>query len=355
MFWYLFFATVPVVVSLAVSFGYKKSIKTNDKAKRTFLIWCSIFMFLIIALRHREVGSNDSNNYYENWELLSTLNFNQLQTYAKTSNFETGYLLFVWVFSHVFPYGQFVFVLSAILFAIAVCRFIYLNSEDPELSFVMYICLGLYTFMVQGLRQSMAMSMCLLALEFCKKRKFWPFVLLILLAATFHTSAIIFAVVYFIYGFTLNIRTGFVSLGVAGILLIFSRQLAVIGNMLFEREYEGEVETGGFVAVAIYVIILVVTVVFSGKRRKEKDYSFFFFMTMLGAVFYLIRYIEVLIAERVSFYFMFGQLISLPNVISRFDKHVAFIVKCVVIALSFLLFVYRLSGDGLVAYRFFWQ
>lgn len=355
MFWYLFFATIPVLVSLIVSLSYKKSIKVNDKAKRTFLIWCGIAMFIMIALRHKDVGSNDSNNYFVNWEFLSNVSFSGLKAYIPESNFETGYLFFVWVFSHIFPSGQFVFILSALLFTTALCRYIYKNSEDPELSFVMYICLGLYTFMAQGLRQAMAMSICLFALEFCKKRKLLPFILLVLLATTFHTSAIVFVVVYFIYGFTLNIRTGIVSLGIAGLLLVFSKQIAAIGNMIFEREYVGEVESGGFVAVAIYVLILAVAIAFSGKKRKEKDYSFFVFMTLLGAVFYIMRYTEVQIAERISFYFMFGQLITLPAAISRFDKHVAFIVKCSVIALSFLLFAYRLNGDGLVVYRFFWQ
>lgn len=355
MFWYLFFATVPVWVSLAVSFSYKKSIKFNDKVKQKFLLWCGLFMFVIIAFRHKEVGSNDSQNYFNNWELLSGLTFDGLKSFMRDSSFEKGYLLFVWIFSHIFPEGQFVFIISALIFTVSVCRFIYINSEDPELSFVMFICLGLYSFMVQGLRQAIAMCICLFAIEFCKKRKFIPFILLVLLASTFHTSAIVFFVVYFIYGFTMNVRTAVAALGISGILIAFSGPIAAIGNIVFEREYENEVETGGFVAVAIYAIILLVAIVFSGKRRKEKNYSFFIFTTFLGAIFYLMRYTGVQVAERISFYFMFGQLIALPNAITRFDKHVSFIIKCVVIALSFALFTYRLSGDGLVAYRFFWQ
>lgn len=355
MFWYLFFATVPVWMSLAVSFSHKKSIKLNDKAKQKFLLLCGIFMFAIIAFRHKEVGSNDSQNYFNNWELLSGFTFDGLKSFMRESSFEKGYLLFVWFFSHIFPEGQFVFIISALIFTIAVCRFIYINSEDPELSFVMFICLGLYSFMVQGLRQAIAMSICLFAIEFCKKRKIVPFILLVLLATSFHTSAIVFLIVYFIYGFTLNVRTTSVAVALAGFLLAFSGQIASIGNMLFEREYEEDVETGGFVAVAIYVIILLVAIIFSGKRRKEKDYSFFVFMTFLGAVFYTMRYTGVLAAERISFYFMFGQIIALPNVISRFDKHVSFIIKCAVIVLCIALFAYRLSGDGLVVYRFFWQ
>ena len=355
MFWYLFFATVPVLVSLTVSWRYKKSIKFDDKAKRTFLLWCGLALFLIIALRHREVGSKDSNNYYENWELLSTFSFNELKLFSKESNFEGGYLLFAWFFSHLFPEGQVVFIISAMIFTISVCRFIYINSKDPELSFVMYICLGLYTFMAQGLRQSLAMSICLFAIELAKKRKFVPFLLLVLLATTFHSSSIVFLLVYFIYGPKISITTGLVGAVISGFLVVFSKQIAAIGNEIFNREYEGEIESGGYVAVSIYIIILIASIVCAGTRRKDKDYSFFVFMTFFGGIFYFLRYVGVDVFERISYYFLFGQIIALPNAISRFDKNVSFVIKSTVIVLCIALFAYRLSGDGLVVYKFFWQ
>ena len=355
MFWYLFFAAFPVMVSLLVELNQKKSIKTNDKAKRIFFILCGIAMFLIIALRHREVGSDDSGHYYDHWEEMSNLSYGFLRSYISEARFEPGYCTFVWLLSQVFQDGQYAFVISAIIFTVSVCRFIYLNSKDPELSFVMYICLGLYTFSVQGLRQAIAMSICLFAIEFVKKRKLIPFVLLVLLASTFHTSSIVFLFVYFIYGFKLNIATGVLAPIVTGILFAFSSQIASLGNMFSRIEYEGEVESGGYVAVAIYVIIIVVSVIFAGERRKDKDYSFFLIMTFVGLIVYLMRYTEVFIDERVSYYFLFGQLIALPNAISRFDKNVSFAIKSVVIVLCIALLAYRLNGDALVSYRFFWQ
>lgn len=354
MLWYIFLAAFPVVISLIISCK-GNSIRTNDKAKRMFLFWCGLAMFLLIALRSQYVGSADSENYFNNWERLSNVSFGGIEAIAEETNMEIGYLLYAWLFSHVFPNGQFVFVFSAFLFTIAVCRFIYKNSEDALLSFVMYICLGLFSFMIQGLRQAMAMSICLFSIEFCKKRKFFPFVLLVLLASLFHQSAIVFLVVYFIYGFKLNIRTGIASVCVSIVLLLLSSKIATIGNLIFGREYDTEVESGGFVAVAIYVIVLAITIIFSGKKRKEKDYSFFIFMTLIGFVLFLMRYTSVRIIERISYYFMFGQIIALPSVSSRFDRHVNVAFKYSVIALSLLLYVYRLSESGLVEYHFFWQ
>lgn len=355
MIMYLFFATVPIMMSLIVSFRYKNSIKSNEKAKRTFLILCGIVMFLIIALRHKEIGSTDSQNYYSNWELLSGLSFNGLLSFMKETKFEVGYCFLVWCLSHIFPYGQFVFILSALLFTIAVCRFIYLYSEDPELSFVMYITLGLYSFMVQGLRQSIAMSICIFAVTLAKKRKLVSFILLVFLASTIHTSAIVFFFVYFLYGFTINIRSGVLAIIFAISLLALSSQVVALGNVAFDREYGTEVESGGYIAVAIYIIILFLSIVFAGKYRKDKDYSFFVFFTLIGAITYLMRYTEAQVAERISFYFMFGQMIALPNVLRRFDKHTAFIIKYLAIILSLLLYAYRLSGGNLIDYRFFWE
>ncbi len=355
MFWYLFLAAFPIIVSSIETICFEKSINKNVKTKRQFLFLCGIVMFLIIALRNRYIGSVDSENYFNNWERLSNVSFGMIESIAESTKMERGYLAYVWLFSQVFSSGQFAFVFSGLLFTISVCRFIYKNSENVQLSFVMFICLGLYSFMVQGLRQAMAMSICLFAIEFCKKRQFVPFILVVLLATMFHKSAIVFIIIYFIYGFKMNVRTGLVSSCIAAGLLILSPQIAVLGNMVFEREYEESVESGGFVAVAIYVLILFFSIVFAGERRKEKDYSFFVFMTLIGAVFYLMRYSEVRIAERISFYFMFGQIIALPNAISQFDKHVGFIIRAAVTVLSVFLFIYRLNGEGLLVYSFFWQ
>ena len=76
---------------------------------------------------------------------------------------------------------------------------------------------------------------------------------------------------------------------------------------------------------------------------------------MIGCCFYLMRYLGALAVERVSFYFMFGQLVLLPQAIKCFDGNSKIIINTVVIVLSIALFIYRLSGSDLVPYMFFWQ
>lgn len=355
MFWYLVLAFFPIVLSLIVNAYYKSSIKTDCRAKRTFLVWCGIALFLIIALRSKNVGSSDSLRYFTNWDALRYITYENLEKYINNSIMEKGYLISVWILSHIFPNPQFLFIITGILFSIAVCKFIYVNSDDPQLSFIMFICLGLYSFMVQGLRQAIAMSICLFAFEYCKKRKLFKFILVVLFASLFHHSAIVFLIVYLIYGFTINIESIIVSVIVGIATIKFAPILADFANTFFEREYEGTVENGGFVASAIYIILLFAAIFLSGSKKNDKNFSFFVFVTFIGLYTYLIRYFEVLAAERISFYFMFGQIIILPGTLNRFDKKIQLILKSVVIILSIILFTYRATGEGLAPYYFFWQ
>ena len=354
MFWYIFLTCFPVALSVVFN-TFKKSIKSNDKAKRIYLCICGFAMFLLIALRHNSVGSDDSFNYYNNWSYLQSLSFDSMKNYVPGHEMEAGYLYTVWALSKVFVNPQFVFVFSGLFFSIAVCRYIYINSKEPTISLVMFFCLGLYTFMVQGLRQSIAMSICLFAIEYCKEKKPIKFFVLIVIAMLFHKSAIAFAPVYFLSCIKLNAITYIGTFGVGTMLLAFSGPLIRYANIMYGSEYHRVADSGGFVAVAIYVIILVAAFILQKTYGNKKHYDLFFLLTFFGATFYSMRYIGGLIAGRISWYYMFGQLILLPNIVAKMEHKTRTLVKFAIITLCILLFAYRLHDSNLLIYRFFWE
>lgn len=362
---YLVLAVAPLIFLPLVNACYKTSINEDKKAKKTYLFLCGVVLFFIIALRDKDVGSTDSLNYYNNWETLSKLDFSRARVIIENHNMEPGYLYTVWVLSHVFVDPQWVFVISGLFFTISVCRFIYINSDNVVMSIVMYICLGLYTFMVQGLRQSVAMSICLFAIEHAKKRKPIKFAVLMLIAYFFHRSSIVFILTYFLFWKEFTKKVKFQLLIAAALVLISTPLLLRFGNEIFDREYGQAISSGGFIALAIYLIIILGAFLFVPTQNKQvgqlllkdevNEKSFFLAITMIGFCFYLMRYIVALALERISFYFMFGQLITLPHVTKNFDGISKMIINTAVIVLSIALFMYRLSGSDLIPYQFFWQ
>ncbi len=352
---YLILAICPIAIAAGYDISNKKYINAKPQKKKWFLFVCGVALFLMFALRSRYVGSQDSYNYYNNWRNLSGKSLGELLDFMDGSKMTSGYLASVWGLSHIFTSPQFAFVFSGLLFSVAVCRFIYKNCEDVVLGFLMYVTLGLYVFMAQGLRQSVAMSICLFAVEFAKKRKFIPFALLVALAMQYHVTAIVFLVVYFLYGLSLK-GYNILLVGIfSGVALFLSDSIATVGNILFEREYENTVQGGGFVALGIYVIIILAAIIFSGEKKKDKTFIMFFYMTVVGMVIYIMRYVGVQAAERISFYFMFAQMPLLSSTLRCLKPSIRQTITLIVFLLTLVLFIYRLVDSDMVPFSFFWQ
>jgi ferrous iron transport protein B len=78
-------------------------------------------------------------------------------------------------------------------------------------------------------------------------------------------------------------------------------------------------------------------------------------LVVLGLLCYIMRYVGTLAAERISFYFMFGQVALLPNALSYFSDRDRRVVKLLAYILMIALFAYRLNGSDMVPFRFCWE
>ena len=67
------------------------------------------------------------------------------------------------------------------------------------------------------------------------------------------------------------------------------------------------------------------------------------------------RYFAAQQAERISFYFAFGQMILLPNTAQQLKPRDRVVVKLAIYTLSILLFLYRINGSNFEPYAFCWQ
>lgn len=369
MVFYAIFACTPLLVALAVKLYYQCPINDSNRAKRAFLFFSGLILWLVIAFRDKAVGSTDSAIYYERWENMSFRNIEGLKENILKSRMEPGFLCAVWILSRVFQHPQFIFVLSGLLFSISVCLFIYRNSDNVVISFILFITWGLYAFMVQGLRQAVAMSICLFSIESVKKRKLFRFIIQVLIAFLFHKSAIVFAVVYFMPWKSLSLVSKLQMLVASLILIACSALIVFIGNTYFDGYYTATIQDGGFVALSLYVIVLLgatlfvqhskpiedasYKVVLLGTEKERRDEAFFFALTVIAFSFFIMRYTGVGIMERISFYFQFGQIILLPCIVKRFDKNSQSIAYSIAVILSVLLFMYRVETTGLTPFKFF--
>ena len=355
---YLLYMASPVIVALFLTAALRVDIN-KGRNKTVYLVICGIIIALFIGLRHYNNGSGDSRVYYNLWEKLSDMPIDKFIPYLKKIDMESGFLAAVWILSKFFAHPQFMFILSGILFAASICHFVKNNCENPMLGLLVFNCLGMFNFMVQGLRQAIAMSICFFALEYCKKKKPLKFFILIAIAMLFHASAIVFAVVYLLSFFKLTLKSVATFAVIAGVGILLMPFLFRVINSIINDDYHmnnTENSTGGVVAILIYLAIIIFALMMNDYKNPDKKYTLFVYMAAVGMISLVLRNTVSTILERVGMYFACGQMVLVSDSVERVNSRTTkTIFLTMVVFLCLAVAVYKTSYSDLIPYKFFWQ
>ena len=353
---YLIFMASPFIVYLIVELITGKKVTQDDRTKNIYLIVCGIIIALMIGMRNQHNGSGDTALYCSIYEKMSSIKLGELSSFIRNTDMEIGYLITTWLLSKVFIGGQWLLVLSGAFFSFSICYFVKNNCKNVVLALAIFNCLGLFNFMVQGLRQAIAMSICLCAFELCKKKKLIRFLLVVALASLFHASAIVFAMVYVFGSMRLDIRS-LIWMGVGTCaVLIFLPQLFSLMSFFMNDDYSmsSGSDEGGWIAILIYVCILIYGLAF--RDSENKDYPTYMFMLVAGTLCMVLRQSVSGILERMGHYFAFAQMAVVSNAIYGMnDKRMRAVVSMAVVVLCLGVALHKATYSSLVPYRFFWN
>lgn len=178
--------TVTLANFFAVLFAFIGKITKKEKVALLFAV-----IFLIIFYGLRGDYGNDPPHYHEDFDKITdNLSFEGIRD--SEMRFEPGWLILNLIFK---PFGwqALLFSLTVIQFG-SICWFILKYSDKKQY----YILLFLYLFnpnlmliCLSMLRQALAMSIWIFAIQYLIQKRYIKFVILILLASSFHSSALI--------------------------------------------------------------------------------------------------------------------------------------------------------------------
>ena len=355
---YIFIAIFPIVLFLVaqqVSIGYRKNCKNSTIFVR--INWIYLFLAilpigLMIALRNKSIGA-DTGVYIARFKELQQIPWSEL---FDDTRMEKGYLLFSKFINSFISTNEVVFFsICSFICMLCIGIFAYKNCKQPVLFVFLYVTLGLFTFMLSGLRQSLAMCICLLGFEFAKKRKFIPFLLVVLLAFTFHKSAVFYIFVYFIVNRMVNLKNIIIYSILAFILILnLDRVQAYIGEAL---DYTYQIESTG--NGGIFLLIMILITGFSWYYLKD-DFDDIkiraLFYKNLIAIFFWIAILVTRTAERPSYYFLFATIaLFAETIVHPKKKENQKILLLIIIGCCLLLYIYRFYSNfsSFIPYRTF--
>ena len=295
---------------------------------------------------------------------------------------EPGFKLLCWLVGLFTDNGQWLTVVSAVIIHTAVSVFIYKHVKNVYLGFFLYVTMMIYPMYFNTMRQALAVSVLLFAWGFFKKRKFHWYVLLVLLAASFHTSALLFLPCPLLTLVPVNKRTLRVLLpvtaGFALLLRLLVMPIVTLAGRIFPRYADYEVTRFlalyGFFAVFLAVTAYGIWCIYyrpvaacgtapTGQGIDERGFLTLMMlagvvvaamMTGFGQLQRVFNYFEVL-------YLLWIPTVAPPAFFKEKEHHLALPVELIGILLAalayfiFLLFFRSAVWYDALPYVFFWQ
>ncbi|MCA1010725.1 EpsG family protein [Halobacillus halophilus] len=367
-----------ILLSFVVLVLFVLNLLDTKKGKMTFLIIATLQLILLQGLRNESVGA-DTRSYLKY--------FNHIQYFDMEAfishRFEIGYKFLNNLLAQIGINDQIFLTLVSALILVPVSVFLYKNSTNVYLSLYLYITFGFYAASFNTLRQNIAYGIILLSFQYIRDRKFIPFLLIVLLASTFHFSALIFAFAYFLARIKLTIPT-------VSLIVILTIPIAFLKNQItafiisnFYQTYNvthTNAYTWFFFNLTLFAIAMLYhqqIIEGNEKRLKKKNdrnlnqkpiqKSEYITNTKSIEMYYTLTFIGILLmlfasvstnAMRIVNYFYLFIIVLLPASISGIrSKYIRSIVTLMLIFGAATVYIYFLntpSDHNFVPYKFYW-
>lgn len=193
----------------------------NTKTKIGSLIYIgivfSVFAFLMM-FKGQDVG-NDTRAYIALFNEIKR--YTDVNFFLKFTRYEKGFVYLNRIISMYTNDAHFLFIVTGPIIAFSFARFIYKYSKMPWLSAYMFLTLQFFDLSLSGIRQILSISILLFSYDFIIKKKIVPFVLLVFLATSIHTSAMAFVLLYVLSHFKQTKKFYAISSIVAVVMFVF--------------------------------------------------------------------------------------------------------------------------------------
>jgi hypothetical protein len=337
-----------------ILFAYLSNTANNKTLKHILRLLIIFQLSFLCGFRGYNVGW-DTQNYANHFFRVSRMPFHEA---IWVWNEEIGYSLLQYLVASVSKSPTLLFYVIGLFYSISVTRFITKYSKSWALSYALFIALGLYTFSMTALRQTVALGFVLYAYDSLWERRFLKFLLFTLAASTFHFSALVFLPAYYLVTRDYRLREGLFTVAMVSFIYLF-RNIFFQFITTYTIYTYGEYETLGprnflFMLVLIFVFSLFFLKISKNYDHHTRFYFYCISMTLGLTVFAFIHPATL----RITYYYFFGVVVFFPNIIkaSFGSKLSYFIIVVLVLALALLYFRgLDPASSPFVPYSFIWD
>lgn len=345
------------IFSLLILYTQKERISKN---RELFVILITVFLIFLSVFRATHLG--DPSVYRAAFYDVSGFTYRGIIEAGLNEEMKDPFFYIIAkLFSDLGLNPDIWFATIAISFAVCFGIFLYRNSEEMMNSLLLLMTL-FFSFTLTGLRQTCALCFIFFAYDCILKKRPIRFVIMVLLAALFHSTSLVFFPAYWISKLKFDWKQ-FLFVGIALLIALTNGDLfrQLIEELAWTEQLESYSNTkvaltwSGFIIQAfVWGFCLIGMVGLKDDLSKETKYRINALMNCMtvGLMFQSFSS-EVAEAFRLSYYYFICCTIAVPMVIvNQKDEKIRFLMH---IGAGASLIAYMLYSRAYTNFWFFWQ
>lgn len=322
----------------------------TKRAKTRMYVFGAALLILLAALRDFSVGP-DTRQYLgrHGFLVIMTLPWRDVPIFK----WEPGYTLLNKVVGTIYCNQRFLLIVVTLVALAPVLYRFFQESRWGTLALVSFYGMGLWQASSFLMRQGCAIAILSFSYRYCRERKFMPFLLCVVVAMSFHRTAVIWILLYFVYPLAISWQT-LATCAVASVLCAgFGKKIFHLLQMFARNREHVGYNGGASMLVVLWLCVLTIFAMYKGKIPESS--RLFYWMLLMAAVMQPIAFTFSNFA-RIIIYFRIALVALLPNTLYDFwgnfgDKRTIRVGKAVCgVLLCMVLFVWY-AGE-MVPYRF---
>lgn len=311
----------------------------------------STYMIILISFRSYNVGW-DTLNYVDFYRAISNFTLSQIVNF--NTELEKGYMILQLIVSKISDSPTLLFLIIGSLYILSFSNLINKYSKEPILSFLLFITLGFFTFGMTAVRQSLALAIVFFSIPHVLRRKIFPFLLIVIFAAFFHKTALIFLPAYWLLSIKINRKRLLIGLFIIPLFFAFRYQIFEFLTIFTGFEYSPLDQEGPLVLGSFMVIIYIGIILLWPKLKKSEPATHFFILCMFSGLTLSVLAFVHPAALRAAYYYIVYIIILIPSILNAIiDSKTRAIIYAFSIAVLLILYGINLySPSPFVPYEF---
>lgn len=331
---------IVAIVSTILMYIANNKVKSKNK-KILFTILSFVPFFGVMAFRYG-IGYDYLNIYDKIFHTIIN---------GGISNWEPGIVYMIKLISMFSNDSFYFFLVTSLLISFFTYKGILSNSEKPWLSLLLFIIGGFYMESMNTVRQFVALAMFIYAIKYIKSKEPIKYIIWILIASLFHTSALVLLPLYFFCRTRLTWKKRLI----VSLLLILTIPMISSGFywILAQTKYSFYM-TGVYAdANPTYSELIIASILFIAasifyKRGKDNEwYNIYYNLTFVFLIIGVLSF-KVLLAYRIIMYLKITTIFMVPSIIGQVHKS----KNRIIYYMLFIIFFSAITILG--AYKFGW-